>query len=1237
MKFFRLIQEKATYLQACILLRYFNDVRARALARIVKAYAPRGGSRFPAEDLMNTLAFESVENMKSFVNHYGLRFSKTDTELTVILNRNNFIEDSDPYPLSRALNLIESKRQCTVGEVISGGRLPPYNARHDLYSSFNPDGRLKEKALIAEDLGYNTINDSNKDVRGLKLELQKLLQGRSFEHAERVLEATKNVRMEVKSREFNKSTKNIIETPVNKQFSFQPAIPVAPPEIIKNSPEKLLQEGSKNVFTFSKPKETIANVPKDLVGNLFSTNKPFVEPKSHSDGKNVFANAGQSGNVFNSVSNEPVNLFKIASGGKSIFGQQNAKETKVAEDKDVNIFASTNKKLFHAEGASNNIFSKAGNNLFSNSHNLEKSGNVFLKPQESKAPTGIFGSHEKLQTGSDPKSIFKAENINKTISNGDTKAMSPSSLFKSAIKPSFETNFTMFQSKMKAPTVADNIFNSFQSKHDVYDFASNENNVEQIDNEQEYLEEERKRQEEEIKRQEEERKRREEERKRQEEIKRLELQRKEEEKRKQEELRKLEGKRRKEEQRRQEQKRQEELRKKLEEERKLELKRKEEERLFREKVEKESAELIHELVNEISDETINVLLKEEIERLRKLVSLAKEFTEDIYAEVTGEICESEMKAEMFRTRKLAKKWYRVWRNQFIRNFKRRNLLEDTPVWLAHNTPQVEARYLRRPTEDAALRNMNAIHRGYRFVGELKPIPSTSPYNIVDLIRSPLLKRMRVIEHPYGKCLFWKVALVIPSTKWLYRRINIENWVNDAFSDNKRHEVSDTLIHVSRDSWNNLMDFAVSVSVIKSDDFSVANEALNGANGAIFYATENDNNVIQTIEQTLIHKYQYQVVPIAIIMAETHDPLLQQYLNDTLTALKNKNIISDYRLYTVERNDNSINTCTRSALKWLSKNYPKPPSLEIDHLKSICQRYLGNEIWHKLKSEKDRRTESLLKSLHKLVSCYNVAVDKLTQVVTNEDLFNYNPFPLEFHQYLDNSSPYPKPYEFIPSNVKQSDNLSAIKRIMQKLKLPTPSSDFLPKSISNMHDQMRKYCNEIGWFSDPEEVVCKVVALLPHALADTTIPNDQFSQYYLSYDLIDLLNVIVCEKIISMDNFENRFAIYEKPVLEEYRNAHWLFEIEVYSKAKHKVLEYEDELDYFIEAKRRRLLSDSYEYLMLEDNDCTMVEKSIQMADQNISAFDNCKEAMSQLEEQLNEKKKKSEQLENLLRAALSSV
>ncbi|XP_034831790.1 uncharacterized protein [Maniola hyperantus] len=1266
-KFFRLIREKATYLQACILLRYFNDVRARGLARIVKAYAPRGGSRYPAEDLMNILAFETVESMKTFVNHYGLRFSKTDTELTVILNRNNFIEDSDPYPLSRAINLIESKRQCTVGEVISGGQLPFYNyAERNLYTSFNIDGRLKETALIAEDLGYNTLNDSSKDVRVLKLELHKLLQGRSIENTNRVAEQPKNiVKAEVKQRKENIFIKNTNVTP-EKLFSFQPATPVAPAEVITNSPEKVLEESSKNKFTFSKPQETEANIfAKSIMGNLFSTKvKPFNDPKINSDSKNVFTNANQNTNVFDSIkqelkSNEPGNVFKKASVAKSIFGQQNDKLQEIKTgDINKNIFASTNTNLLtQTEGVSKNIFSKPANNLF-NSHSLEKSANIFAKTQESIQPSSIFGAHEKPQSCIDPQTIFKTEINNRNVSNGDTAAMSPSSLFKSANQPTgdtatmspgslfksanqptFETNYTIFQAKNKAQSVADSIFNSVRSKHDVYEYDGNENNISRL-GEQEIPEQERKRQEdEERNRHEQERKRQEEERKHQEEIERLELKRKEEEQCKQEALRLEEQRKIEERHKKQEQKRQEELRKKLEEERKMELKRQaeEQERLFKERVEKESLELINELVSEVSDETINVLLNEELVRLKNLISCAKEISEDLCVELINEISESEMKAEIFRTRKVTIKFYNIWRNQFVRNLKRRRLLEDTPVWLPDNTPQLEARFLRRATEEAALRNMNAIHRGYRFVGELKPIPPPKPYNIVDLIRSPILKRMKQIEYPYDKCFFWKMALVTPgTTKWLYRKINIEKWIHDALSDNKHHEISDTLIHVGKQSWNNLIDFAVSVSLIKSEDFSAANEALNGANGIIFYGTENDNNHIKVIEHTLKHKYQYQVIPIAVIMAESHEQ--QKNLNEKLLLFKNNNIISDYKIYTIELENigHSINSCTKSAIKWLAKNSPKPPSLEIDYLKSICQRYLGNEIWHKLKSENDQRIGTVLKSLHKLVACYNVAVDKLTQVITNEDLFNYPSFPLEFNQYLDITSPYPKPYEFIPSNIKQSDNTSAIINIMQKLKLPNPDGVFLPKSISNMKEQIRKYCKQIGWFSDPEELVCKVIALLPNNIADTNMPSEQISQYFQEYNLIDLLNVIVYEKINSLGNFENRFAMYENPVLDEYRNIHWLFEIDVYSKAKHKVLEYEDDLDYFIEAKRRRL-DESNEYLVLEEKDCTMVKESIQMAERNISTFDSCKDAVSQLEQQLNEEKKKSDELENLLRAALSNV
>ncbi|XP_052741196.1 protein xmas [Bicyclus anynana] len=1251
-KFFRLVKEKATYVQSCILLRYFNDVRARSLARIVKAYAPRGGSKYPAEELMRILAFESVESMKSFINHYGLRCSKMDTELTVILNRNHFIEDSDPYPLARSIKLIESKRQGNVGEVISGGPLPVDKyAGHNLYSSFNFDGRLKESALIAEDLGYNTLNDSNKQVQELKLELQKILQGRNFENVER--EPIKNVKVELKQRKetIARNSNETDRTPVKKIFSFQPATPVAPAEVIKNSPEKVLQESSKSVFTFSKPQDTKAT---NLTGSLFGANvKPFIEPKINSDTKNIFTNASQSSNLFKNAFNniEPANVFKNVSVDKSIFRQQNdsSQDTNTG-DTNKNIFANTNANLFsQTESVSKNLFSKIGNNLFNKTDNAEKSTNIFAKPQEPPIqPSSIFGSHEKPHAFSDPQSIFKLENINKNVSNGETTVLSPSSLFKSANKPLFDANNTIFQTKTKAQSVADNIFKSVQSKHDVYEIERNENSnkVEQNYNEEEQKRQEdefRKRQEfEERKRQEEERKRQEEERKRQEDIKRQELKRKEEEQRKQEalrleELRKIEEKRQ-----REEKERQEKLRKKLEEEKRMELKRQaeEQERQFRERIDKESVELTDELINEVNYETINVLLNEEIERLKLLFAFAKETTDNIFSELTNEICESEMKAEIFRTRKLSKKWFNIWRNQFIRNFKRRTLLEGTPVWLTDNTPQEEARILRRPTQDAALRHMNAIHSGYRFVGELKLIPSPKSYNIVDLIRSSLLKRMKQIQYPYDKCFFWKIAIVIPGrNKWLYRKINIEKWIQDALSDNKHHEVSDTLIHVGKQSWNNLIDFAVSVSLIKSENYSVANEALNGANGLLFYATETDNNLEEVIEQTLKHRYQYQVLPIAVIMAERHTPLELKYLNEKLLLLKNTNVIKEYKIFAVEVKNVgiSINSCTRSALKWLAKNSPKPPKLEIDYLKSICQRYLGNEIWHKLKLEKDSRTDTIFKNLHKLVACYNTAVDKLTRVITNEDLFNYPTFPLEFNQYLNNNSPYPKPFEFIPSNVKQSDNTNAILHIMQKLKLPDPNYVFLPKSICSMQDQIRKYCNQIGCFSDPEEVVCKVVAILPNELTDTSIPSEHFSQYFQNYDLIDFLNVIIYAKINSLENFDHRLAIYEKDVLDDYRNSHWLFEIEIYSKAKHKILENEDELDYYIEAKRRKLNSDSFEYLMLEDKDFKNVEDSIIMAEKNISTIDTCMDAVSHIDEELNEQKKKSDELEQLLRAALSGV
>lgn len=1296
------MKEGATYLQACILLRYFNDVRARALARIVKAYAPRGGSRYPAEEMMNSLAFETIENLKSFINHYGLRLARTeecDGEITIILDRNQFIEDSDPYPTSRAIKLIESKRNLSVAEIIAGGQLPDAAySQHVLYSSFNSDGRLKESALTADDQGYNTLNDSNKDIQSLKEEIQRLSQGGKAVYVmEKAPESKVNVFAKPDVVSLSPKQTHKLSAPVNlppdsifkppatssgtNQFLFKPAIPVASTDIIKNSPEKMFSDDTKKIFSFSNPQETV-------VSNLFTgkeTVKRLFESTSVPDTNNIF------GKINNDKGQNPHHLFKGIKPTDNLFKkptdnlfmkpadnlfmkpEANAVFTQPIQTKPTSLFTSTiPKNVFAAKEqkvadtqplfTNKSIFSGAKTDLFSKPDStvaFDKGSNIFAKPvpssgSEAKNPTNIFGVFGKQPESSSvfakpgntedqvkPQSIF---------ANGEatTSKLSPGSLFKSAIFPPNGTDnksYSIFPSKNKAQTVADNILSSIATTESptVYDFNQNEDeekrqaeiqrlNVERMQKEEERILQEKIKREEEMRKQEmrrqEEERRKEEARKKQEEMRRQQ----EESQRKQEELRLQEETRKKEEQRIKE-----ELKKKLEAEKKAELKRKaEEEKKFKERVERESMDLVEELVNEVNDPTVKSILKEELEKFNSLMQFANTVTDEILLNLSNEISESELKAEIFLTQCIMKKWFHVWRKQYTRNIKRRNLLEDTPVWLTHKTPLEEASYLRRLVENATLKNMNAIHRGYKFTGELRQLPTPEPYNIMEIIRSPLLKRMKQISYPYDKCFFWKVTLVSPGAmKWLYRKINIEKWLLDVFSDSKQHEVSNTLIHVGKQSWNHLMDFAISVS-LTSKDMNV-NEAIEGANAVLFYATESDNDLVETIEVTLKQKYPYQVVPVAVIIPKMDH--VQQRLEFLLSNLVQKKVISGYKVYVINSQNvsESLNASSKSAMKWMAKNYPQTPPLEIDHLKSICQRYLGNEIWCRLRLKNDSRVNAVIRDLYRLVKCYNTAVDNLTNVITDEDLFNYSLFPLEFQSYLDSTSPYPKPYEFIPSSAKTSDNVLAIKRIMSQLKLPDPTLDFNPVNAITMQEQMSSYCNQIGWFENPEEVLCRVVAVLPKELSNISMPCQDFNKYFAHYNLVDFINIIVYEKINRLNNFENRFAVYEKSVMEDYRNALWLHEVKVINEMKHKALEYEDDIDFYLEAKRRKIESDSLEYLMLEDKDRTLVDENIKEKDINISKYNKCAVAVKELEKQIEEEKHKSLQFENLLRDALGNI
>lgn len=116
-RFFSLVRS-TTYMNACILLRYFTQVRVKALKIMFKAYTVRTPVYITLSNITYLLAFEDLEQCAEFLEYYGLQCDRAEDRF--ILDRNSFFLPDMPFVLDRAYNIVEHKRQSNVGDIIHG-------------------------------------------------------------------------------------------------------------------------------------------------------------------------------------------------------------------------------------------------------------------------------------------------------------------------------------------------------------------------------------------------------------------------------------------------------------------------------------------------------------------------------------------------------------------------------------------------------------------------------------------------------------------------------------------------------------------------------------------------------------------------------------------------------------------------------------------------------------------------------------------------------------------------------------------------------------------------------------------------------------------------------------------------------------------------------------------------------------------------------------------------------------
>ncbi|KAM9694818.1 germinal-center associated nuclear protein isoform 1-T4 [Trichechus inunguis] len=144
-RFFKLVQS-ASYLSACLLHCYFNQIRRDALRALNVAYtvSTQRSTAFPLDGVVRMLLFRDGNEAADFLSDHGLVTSDGCVEL----NRSVLLE---PEGLSKAKKsvFITQKLTVSVGEIVNGGPLPPVPC-HTPVCSFNSQNKYVGESLAME-------------------------------------------------------------------------------------------------------------------------------------------------------------------------------------------------------------------------------------------------------------------------------------------------------------------------------------------------------------------------------------------------------------------------------------------------------------------------------------------------------------------------------------------------------------------------------------------------------------------------------------------------------------------------------------------------------------------------------------------------------------------------------------------------------------------------------------------------------------------------------------------------------------------------------------------------------------------------------------------------------------------------------------------------------------------------------------------------------------------------------
>uniref|UniRef100_T1HD49 PCI domain-containing protein n=2 Tax=Rhodnius prolixus TaxID=13249 RepID=T1HD49_RHOPR len=144
------LMKTTTYLNCCLMQRFLAHLRTKAMEIIVRAHCPPNKiSRLSLNFIVQTLKFDSREDCIRFCESFGLVLA--EDSFNFIVSRNDFFFPETLFVINNPSSIVVRKRVSVPKAVIGPLEKLPIYIPHEVHTSFNDDGTLKQGAIDAAD------------------------------------------------------------------------------------------------------------------------------------------------------------------------------------------------------------------------------------------------------------------------------------------------------------------------------------------------------------------------------------------------------------------------------------------------------------------------------------------------------------------------------------------------------------------------------------------------------------------------------------------------------------------------------------------------------------------------------------------------------------------------------------------------------------------------------------------------------------------------------------------------------------------------------------------------------------------------------------------------------------------------------------------------------------------------------------------------------------------------------